>query len=98
MGKRPGPESRLRAVVHGRVQGVNFRYHTVLAARRLGLTGWVANRWDGTVEIVAEGSPEALGRFQAFLHDGPPSATVSRVDVDWGPPDGGFAHFGVRHP
>ena len=97
MEKRSDPESRLHAVVHGRVQGVNFRYYTVRTARRLGLTGWVANQRDGTVETVAEGSPDALGRFQAFLHDGPPSAAVLRVDVDWGPPEGGLKDFGVRH-
>jgi acylphosphatase len=91
------PEGRLHAIVHGRVQGVNFRYYTVRTAQRLGLTGWVANRWNGTVETVAEGSREALDKFQDFLHHGPPSAIVSQVDVRWDTPAGEFEHFGVRH-
>jgi acylphosphatase len=94
---RPAPEARLRATVHGRVQGVNFRYYAVREAERLGLTGWVANRWDGAVETVAEGSREALDRFQAFLHRGSPSAFVQRVDDRWEQPTGEFRHFGVRH-
>lgn len=84
------PEARLHATVHGRVQGVNFRYYTVRAAQRLGLTGWVANRWDGTVETVAEGSREALGEFRAFLHRGSPSSFVQQVDDEWETPTGEF--------
>jgi len=97
MEEQPKPEARLHAVVHGRVQGVNFRYYTVRTAQRLGLNGWVANRWDGTVETVAEGSQKALGEFRAFLHRGSPSAWVQQVDVDWLPPTGKFDHFGVRY-
>ncbi len=91
------PEARLHAVVHGRVQGVNFRYYTVRTAQRLGLTGWVANRWDGTVETAAEGRREALDEFRAFLHRGPPSAMVQRVDVKWESPTGELGRFGVRY-
>jgi acylphosphatase len=91
------PEGRLHATVHGRVQGVNFRYYTIRAAQRLGLTGWVANRWDGTVETVAEGPREALNQFSAFLHRGSPSAVVDRVDVTWETPTGQFGRFGVRY-
>lgn len=91
------PEARLHAVVHGRVQGVNFRYYTVRNAQTLGLTGWVANRWDSAVETVAEGPREALTQLQDFLHRGPPSAMVQRVDVAWEAPTGQFRHFGVRY-
>ena len=97
MEDRPAPEARLRATVHGRVQGVSFRYYALREAERLGLKGWVANRWDGAVETVAEGSREALNRFQAFLHRGPPSAFVQRVDDGWEEPTGEFEHFRVRH-
>jgi len=97
MGERPKPEARLRAVVHGYVQGVNFRYYTIRTAQRLGLTGWVANRWDGTVETVAEGRREALNEFRAFLHRGSPSSMVERVDVEWEAPNGKFGHFRVRY-
>jgi acylphosphatase len=90
-------EARLHAIVHGHVQGVNFRYYTVRTAQRLGLTGWVANRWNGTVETIAEGPREALDKFQGFLHHGSPSAIVSQVDAMWETPTGEFERFGVRH-
>ena len=96
-GHRSTPEARLHAVVHGHVQGVNFRYYTVQNAQRLGLTGWVANRWNGTVETVAEGRREALGEFQNFLHRGSPSAMVQQVDVTWETATGEFRRFGVRY-
>jgi acylphosphatase len=95
--KEPKTEARLHAVVHGRVQGVNFRYYTIRTAQRLDLTGWVANRWDGAVETVAEGRREALDEFLQFLHRGSPSAMVQHVDVTWGTPTGQFRHFGVRY-
>ena len=95
--KKSKPEARLHAVVHGRVQGVNFRYYTIRAARRLGLTGWVANRWDGRVETVAEGRRELLNEFRVFLHRGSPSSRVERVDVEWETPSGNFERFGVRY-
>jgi acylphosphatase len=97
VGQKSKPGARLHATVHGRVQGVNFRYYTVRTAQRLGLTGWVANRWDGTVETVAEGPHEALNELRAFLHRGPPSAWVQRVDVEWETPTGEFTRFGVRY-
>ena len=91
-------EARLRAIVRGRVQGVNFRYHTVGVARQLGLSGWVANRWDGAVETVAEGERQALEKFKAFLGRGSPSSIVSQVDVSWAEtPTGEFMTFRVRY-
>ncbi len=92
------PQARLHARVHGRVQGVNFRYYTTRTARRLGLTGWVANRRDGTVETVAEGPRSDLEQFLDFLHRGSPSASVQEVDVDWRDPSGEFDSFRVRYP
>ncbi len=97
MEARSSDRARLHAVVEGRVQGVNFRYYTVLTARRLGLTGWVANRWDGKVETVAEGPRPALEEFLAFLHEGSPSAVVLRVDARWEEPTGELHDFKVRY-
>ena len=94
---KPEPEARLHAIVHGRVQGVSFRYYTVRTAQRLGLTGWVANRWDGAVETVAEGQREALDGFQAFLHRGSPYSIVQQVDIKWETPTGKFERFGVQY-
>lgn len=88
---------RLEAVIHGRVQGVNFRYYTRQRAQELGLTGYVRNRWDGTVEVVAEGPPQALARLLDFLHRGPPSAIVVQVDVQWKPATGEFQGFRVAY-
>lgn len=97
MQEKPKPEARLHATVSGRVQGVNFRYYTIRTAQRLGLTGWVANRWDGTVETVAEGSREALDEFRTFLRRGSPSAFVQQVDDKWESPTGEFERFGIRY-
>lgn len=51
----------------GQVQGVGFRYRAQYAAQQLELTGWVCNRWDGTVELEAQGKPEALDRLAATI-------------------------------
>ncbi len=103
MAPQQGPDSqpdteqvRLRAIVHGHVQGVSFRYYALRAAERLHLTGWVANRWDGTVETVAEGNRVALDEFHALLEQGPPGAFVERVDVEWLPASAQFSPFRVR--
>jgi len=89
--------ARLHAVVYGRVQGVNFRYYTQKEAQILGLAGWVANRRDGTVETVAEGERSALEKFLAFLHQGPVSARVDKVQFNWSQDRGEFSHFQVRY-
>ena len=88
---------RLHARVHGRVQGVNFRYYTQREATAQRLSGWVANRFDGSVELVAEGEEAALQRLLAFLHRGPPSARVDRVQTDWSEATGEFDRFRVRY-
>lgn len=88
---------QLHAVVHGRVQGVSFRYYTVLKAQELGLTGWVRNQSDGTVETVAEGEREKLDQFLSWLHIGPPAARVTRVEANWYTAGGTFSDFNVRH-
>ncbi len=88
---------QLHAVVHGRVQGVSFRHYTVLKAQDLGLTGWVRNQSDGTVETVAEGEREKLDQFLSWLHSGPPSAHVTRVEAHWYTAAGRFAGFNVRY-
>jgi acylphosphatase len=88
---------RLHAHVYGCVQGVNFRYYTQKEAYALGLTGWVANRFDGSVEVVAEGEKATLQRLLTFLHRGPPSARVDRVQAEWTEATGEFQRFRVRY-
>ncbi|MDO8144868.1 MULTISPECIES: acylphosphatase [Isoptericola] len=73
--------TRLRAVVHGRVQGVGFRDATARVAERAGVAGQVANLPDGTVEVELEGDEGAVGSVVEYLHHGPPAAAVSSVRV-----------------
>ncbi|MEO7065157.1 MAG: acylphosphatase [Dokdonella sp.] len=68
-----------RFIVSGTVQGVFFRASTRARACELGLTGFARNRADGSVEIVACGSPDALRELEAWLHDGPAAARVVAV-------------------
>jgi acylphosphatase len=72
---------RRRVVVHGRVQGVFFRDTTRRLALEHGVSGWVRNTWEGTVEAVFEGRPEAVQRLVAFVRRGPTGAHVERVEV-----------------
>ncbi len=74
-----------RYVVSGRVQGVGFRYFVQRAATELGVTGWVRNRADRTVEAEAAGAAEQLEGFEAALRSGPPLARVDRVVVSPAP-------------
>ena len=71
----------MRFVVTGRVQGVGFRYATRQMARRLGLSGWVANRPGGDVETCARGDAASLAKFEAWLWEGPAHARVEAVAV-----------------
>lgn len=84
---------RARVIVHGVVQGVYFRDATRRLALRHDVSGWVQNSWDGTVEAVFEGEPEAVARLVEFCHTGPPGAAVERVDVHAETPESlrGFA-------
>jgi acylphosphatase len=87
---------RLDATVHGRVQGVGFRYYVIRQAARFDLTGWVANEPDGSVRCVAEGPRAALDALLEALEQGPAGAFVDRVSTGWGPATGGFSSFDVR--
>ncbi len=72
----------VRARIRGRVQGVWYRAWTERTARRLGLSGWVRNRADGSVEAVFCGAPETVTRMLELLHEGPPAARVDSVDTE----------------
>ena len=88
--------SRLHAVIEGTVQGVGFRYFVQDAANLLSLSGWVRNRWDGTVEVLAEGERSRLEQLLAALRRGPRSAQVKGVDFSWQEYSGEFTGFRVR--
>jgi acylphosphatase len=68
-------------IVSGRVQGVYFRGSCRAVARELGVRGWARNRSDGTVEVVAEGSREAVGELLAWCRVGPPLADISGLEI-----------------
>jgi len=87
---------RLQATVHGRVQGVGFRHFTMQRAGELGLVGYVKNKWNRTVEVVAEGNRENLEMLLTHLHAGPRAANVTRVESIWLPETGEFHDFGPR--
>ena len=70
---------RAHLIIEGRVQGVWFRDSTRREATRLGLYGWVKNRFDGGVELVAEGSREQVQELVQWCHHGPPVARVTKV-------------------
>ena len=73
-------EVRARFRVLGRVQGVGFRWWAAREARALALAGTVQNERDGSVEVEVEGPPSDLAQFRELLEQGPPNATVDRVE------------------
>lgn len=85
---------RLR--VHGRVQGVGYRFATIETAARLALDGWVRNCVDGTVEIAVQGEPGAVASLVAWCRRGPPGAGVTAVDVVEVDADAAMQGFAVR--
>ena len=89
-------DQQLHALVIGRVQGVGFRYFVMGAAGELGLKGWVRNRRDGSVEVVAEGEKEQLTKLLQTLAIGSRSSHVTTVKEDWRQATGEFRGFSVR--
>ena len=87
--------SRIRVIVSGRVQGVWFRQSTNATAEELGVSGWVRNRPDGSVEAVFEGDEIAVAKAVAWAHDGPTNALVMEVREFAETPEG-LAGFEVR--
>ncbi len=81
--------------VRGRVQGVFFRASTQREAKRLGLTGWVRNRPDGGVDILAEGEEDELKDLIAWANKGPSASRVERVDVRWRSFSGDYSDFRI---
>jgi acylphosphatase len=82
--------------VDGRVQGVFYRASTQTTAQNLGLTGWVRNREDGSVELVAEGPRASLESLLEWCRSGPPRARVELVEPRWAEATGEFLDFAVR--
>ncbi|MFL7891313.1 MAG: acylphosphatase [Anaerolineales bacterium] len=87
---------RLHVIVRGRVQGVGFRAFVVDSGLALGVTGWARNRWDGSVEVVAEGTRDALNTLLADLRRGPRMSNVTELEHEWEPASGEYKSFGIR--
>jgi len=89
--------SNIRAAVtiHGRVQGVGFRFSVCDRAEHYGLTGWVRNTWERTVEAVFEGAEEDVRAMVDWCGRGPALAHVTRVDVSYSDASGEFKSFRV---
>jgi acylphosphatase len=86
---------RRRVIAYGRVQGVFFRDSVRRLARQHDVAGSVTNRWDGAVEAVFEGEPDAVDRLVRFMREGPRGAEVERVEVIEEEPEG-LSGFSVR--
>lgn len=87
-------EATLRLAIRGVVQGVGYRWAMTAQARRLGVSGWVRNRRDGSVEAVVAGPTDAVEALVAWARRGPPGAAVSAVEV--GAASGEFDRFEQR--
>ncbi len=90
-------KKRLHCVIKGRVQGVCFRMYTCEEAGRLGLTGWVRNCRDGSVELVAEGEESFLKELAEWCGHGPSYAGVTSVRSEYSGATGEFSDFRVSY-
>ncbi|HZD58083.1 MAG TPA: acylphosphatase [Anaerolineales bacterium] len=90
-------KSRLHLTIDGHVQGVGFRAFVLRKASEFGVTGWVRNRRDGSVEVVAEGERTALDKFLVALRRGPSAAMVTQVNPRWQNATGEFQGFDVKY-
>ena len=86
----------VRLMIHGRVQGVGFRWWAREEARRLGLDGWVRNRADGSVELLAAGPAVAVAELVELCGRGPPAARVTAIDRSDASPDEATPGFDTR--
>ena len=73
--------TKIRLQIHGKVQGVFYRQSALEVAKILGLSGWIKNNPDGTVEAEAVGSPEATDKFKEWCQKGPARAVIDRVET-----------------
>ena len=89
-------EVRAHLLISGRVQGVAFRYYTQDNAQSLGVKGWVRNCWDGKVEVIVEGEEGKVKKLINWCYQGPGSAIVEKVGIEWEKYRGEFNSFGIR--
>jgi len=90
-------KKRARVIISGRVQGVFFRMETLKAARHYGVSGWVRNKADGTVEALFEGDTNSVDLILAWCRKGSPPAKVEKADVTWENYTGEFTEFKITY-
>jgi acylphosphatase len=90
-------QKRVALRVRGRVQGVGFRFFTQHLARAMGITGWVRNEYDGSVEIEAQGDEATLESFTEKVRSGPSFGNVSGLQSHSLPVKDGESSFGIRY-
>ena len=90
------PTEAKRYVVRGRVQGVGFRWFVEREAHILGISGWVRNNHDGSVEVMAQGTRDQLSGLHSRLREGPRAARVDAVDVSDASPTAGLSSFRIE--
>ncbi|UCH23766.1 MAG: acylphosphatase [Deltaproteobacteria bacterium] len=88
---------RAHVIIAGRVQGVFFRLETQRAAERYGVSGWVRNKRDGTVEAVFEGDQTRVDSILKWCQQGSPAAAVERVDLTWEEHTGEYPGFEITY-
>jgi len=96
MAKHDKPTEARRYVVRGRVQGVGFRWFVEREAHLLGVSGWVRNNADGSVEVMAQGTPEQLAGLHGRLREGPRASRVDAVEVSEAEPQSGLSSFRIE--
>lgn len=92
-----GSSERLHVIFSGRVQGVGFRFTVAEIAAPYPLTGLVRNLWDGTVELIAEGTETDLMGFLNDIHESRLKRNILNERVQWKPITGEYDRFGIGH-
>ena len=87
----------IRILIYGDVHGVGFRYHTQEMAQPLGLSGYVKNLPDGSLEIVAQGKKENLEKLITWAGTGPRFAKVERIETEWRNPSEPLKTFEIKY-
>ena len=90
-------KKRAHVIISGRVQGVFFRMETLKAARHYGVSGWVRNKADGTVEALFEGDTNSVDLILAWCRTGSPPAKVEKTEVNWENYTGEFTEFKITY-
>ncbi|MFO7762081.1 MAG: acylphosphatase [Thermodesulfobacteriota bacterium] len=90
-------EKNVHALVSGKVQGVFFRDYTKSEAERLGVSGWVRNKRDGSVEVFISGKADKVDQMVNWLYQGSPTSRVSGVKANTVEKDPGLIGFQIRH-